>query len=104
MAAPSAPVITWRAATVGTLRLRWAAVTGAATYRTYRAGVLQETGITALTAVVQCSPGEALTVTAVNVGAEESVASNTITVGPMGGAASFPPNGPRGPYQSNPFG
>jgi hypothetical protein len=101
--APAAPVITFRAATISTLRLRWAAVAGAATYKVYRAGVYQAT-VTDPVAVVQCSDGEALTVTAVNAGAEESAPSNTITVGYMGTANSFPPGPPRGPYNSNPFG
>jgi chitin-binding protein len=102
--APAAPVITFRAADISTLRLRWAAVTGAATYNVYRSGVQVQSGLTNPFTVVQCGPGEALTVTAVNAGAEESVPSNTITVGNMGTANSFPPGRPRGPYNSNPFG
>jgi hypothetical protein len=102
--APAAPAITYRAADQSTLRLRWPAVTGAATYRVYVGGVLNQSGLTNPVAVVQCGPGESLTVTAVNAGAEESVPSNAIVVGNMGGASSFPPGPPRGPYNSNPFG
>ena len=104
MTAPAAPAITFRAASAFTLRLRWAAVTGAATYNVYRGSVQVQSGLTNPVAVVQCSPGDALTVTAVNAGAEESVASNTITVGSMGTANSFPAGPPRGPYNANPFG
>lgn len=97
MAAPSAPVITQRIGDVGTVRLRWAAVTGAATYNVYRGGVQVQSGLTNPVAVVQCAQGDSLTVTAVNAGAEESVASNAISVGYQGTARSNPPQRPHRP-------
>lgn len=109
MAAPAAPVITSRLSSVGSYRLRWRSVAGAATYKVYRDAVATGQTYTDAVgglneAVVVCGPGDALTVTALNVGLEESAASNTITVGYMGGSSSFPPTPPRGPYNSNPFG
>lgn len=103
MTAPSAPVVTVRTATVFTVRLRWGAVSGAATYRVYNGGVLVQSGLTDPVAVVQCGQGDTLTVTAVNAGAEESAASNTITVGYMGTANSFPAKRP-GRGDGDPFG
>lgn len=84
MAAPSAPIITFRGATDSSLRLRWAAVTGAATYNVYKEGTQVQSGLTGTTAVVPCGPLDSLTVTAVNIGAEESVASNAVVPQHMG--------------------
>lgn len=102
MTAPAAPVITFRAADIGTLRLRWASVTAATSYKVYVAAVLRST-VTDTNATVYCSPNDAITVTALNAGLEESVPSNTITVGGMGTNNSFPQGKPRGPY-TGPFG
>jgi len=109
MAAPAAPVVTIRTAYSGAARLRWPSVATATTYRVYRSAV--DTGQSyndsaggKNEAVVQCGPGEALTVTALNVGLEESGASNTVSLASAGTNNSFPAGPPRGPYNSNPFG
>lgn len=99
MTAPAAPVITFRGATSGTVRVRWNSVTGAATYKVYRGGIATGQTVTDSTggkneAIVSCGSGDSLTVTAVNAGAEESAASNAIAPAAMGGDASFPPQAP----------
>lgn len=93
MAAPAAPVITGRTAGAGAHTLRWDAVADAATYKTYRDGVLVST-VTAIAgrnqAQVPCGPLDSLTVTALNAGLEESVASNAIVLpASMGSMTSF---------------
>lgn len=109
MTAPAAPVITKRVGGVGTARLRWPSVSTAATYKVYVNALPNGQTFTDAAsgkneAVVSVGPSDSLTVTALNVGLEESAASNAVVVqGPADSQTSYPPGRPRGPY-TGPFG
>lgn len=89
MTAPAAPVIVVHT-TVGQEYIRWQSVLGAATYNVKVGGVTvaspsdDASGWNQYTRVAD--PGDVITVTAVNAGAEESAASNSITVAGLGTA------------------
>lgn len=104
MTAPAAPVITVRSD--GTVvRVQFAAVPTAATYNLYDNAVLLVSGATASPIIVApLTPRAVLTLKAVNIGAEASAASNTVTVPLTGPGVSFPATRPsdkgvrRGPF------